>query len=136
MEGMGADDWQAVLLEDPGNPYFAEVSENLRKEGRYAEAYRVCFAGLSANPNCHVGRLALARLFYDQGFFPFAVRELEVLRSKLPENKTLLKLLMKLSPERVETPVASQVPETTLAEVEFDFREIDLLEEKNREEQD
>lgn len=45
--------------------------EATRSEGR-----EVCFRGLTENPHNHRGRLALARLFYLDGYWEFAVREL------------------------------------------------------------
>lgn len=126
---MDKDDWQTFLNQDPGNPYFAEVAEDLRKQGQAPQAFRVCFSGLSANPHCHLGRLVLARLFYEQGSLPFALRELKTLAEELPDNKYIAKLLGKLTPGEISQPT-EQPGESTIAEAEFDFDDIDLLEEE------
>ena len=113
------------VAEDAGSPVFAELAELLRKQGRHSEALEFCLSGLSKNPSCHLGRLVLARLFYDRQWYSFAVRELEVLRAALPESKTVAKLLEKLSPG---SSLSESAPETeTVAETDFDFDELDLI---------
>ncbi|MBN8550138.1 MAG: hypothetical protein J0M12_12545 [Deltaproteobacteria bacterium] len=120
-----------IVKEDPGNPLFAELAEQLRKSGQHAEALDICLSGLSKNPSCHVGRLVLARVFFDRQMFPFAVRELEALRAALPQSKTIAKLLEKLSPGASQNPVsvapAAPSEAETFAETDFDFEELDLI---------
>lgn len=118
-----------ILTEDPGNERFVELARLLREAGRKLEAVEVCFAGLSASPQCHDGRLELARAFYELGYIPFAAREVSELRSIYPASSDLQKLAELLG--AVET-VESQAPQPagspdTVAEAEFDADEIELI---------
>jgi hypothetical protein len=95
---------------------------------------------LTKNPNCHRGRLVLARLYYDAGYIPFAVTELEKLCRYLPESQALRRLLLKLSPEaKIEelkpAEGAANTPTTsaTVAETDFSFEDLDLIEEAEKE---
>ena len=122
-------DLRAMLASDPGNKAFVELVDILRSEGRYLEAIEVCLAGLSSSPDTHKGRLLLARLFYDRGFTPFALREISYVASAIPENDALKKLVQKLSPGYMEAATVATAPESTVAEAEFDFTDLDLIEE-------
>lgn len=103
---------------------FAESAENLRRSGKLEEALKVCLQGLSANPAHHKGRLVLARVFFEMGYLPFAIREIEELCEALPESKSLQRLRDKLSPQPAE---ASGGAEETVAEADFDLDELDLI---------
>ena len=61
-----------VLSDDPGDPAFIELADHMRRNDRYEEALLTCLKGLSANPSAHRGRLLLARLFFERGFWPSA----------------------------------------------------------------
>lgn len=122
---------RTTVQADPGNPAFAELAELLRTRGSYSEALEMCLSGLSKNPTCHLGRLVLARVFYDRRMYSFAVRELEALRIALPQSKTIAKLLEKLAPgsaalTQTAAPVAAEAVET-VAETDFEFDELDLI---------
>ncbi|RMG44745.1 MAG: hypothetical protein D6719_01310 [Candidatus Dadabacteria bacterium] len=132
--------FKELLKEDPGNAEFAEFSDYLRRKKRFLEAFDVCFAGLSANPSCDHGRLVLARTFYDCGYYWFAVRELKMLQEKHPFNKSIKRLLKYLtgsevvnesSPEASPSQSAAE-SEDTVAEAEFDFEDLDLIEEEEQ----
>ena len=124
----------AKLEADPGDPIFAAHANSLREEGALDKALFVCLAGLSSNPACHQGRLVLARIFYEQGFHPFALREVERLHHDLPKNEAVRRLLEAISPDQVAPEGAAEdrgkaeesADEATVAEAEFDF---DVLEE-------
>lgn len=127
-----------ILEEDSGDPVFAEYAEHLRREGRPLEALNVCLKGLSGNPSCHKGRLALARVFYEQEYFPFARRELEQLAQELPENQSLKRLLEKFSIEAAAAESKKgfkgsqggmSEDDSVVAEADFDFECLDLLDE-------
>ena len=123
----------ATLADDPGDPLFVEYADFLRREEDYANALQVCLAGLSVNPGFHHGRLVLARIFFDQSFIPFAVRELELLHTALPNNSGVQKLLDRLAPGSASESAAETAEtdaEDTVAETEFDFDEIELIEEE------
>lgn len=127
------------LLQDPGHPDFADYAEELRRRGRFFEAMEVCLNGLSLNPQCHLGRLSLARIMVEKGWLPFASDQVTKLCSAFPESHSLKKLLASLSPDpalesslTVQNHSVSKQNDETVAEVEFDFDEIDLLEEKSK----
>ena len=127
------DEIEALLNEDPGNPAFVECAERYRALGDYANAFERCFAGLSANPSNHQGRLLLARLFYEKGYIAFAVRELELLAKHLPDNNTVKRLLEKLAPGSSQqlgetTKEKSGKADDTVAEAEFDFDTLEKIE--------
>jgi hypothetical protein len=102
---------------------FSDVAVALCQEGKTLEAIDVCLAGLCNTPSVIRGRLVLARAFFERGYVPFAVRELEQLRREVPENDSVRRLLEKLSPKRSEN-VPAGGDESTVAEAEFD---IDLM---------
>ncbi|MCB0310703.1 MAG: hypothetical protein KDD42_05680 [Bdellovibrionales bacterium] len=131
-------DYQNILAEDPGNPVFAEYADSLRRRKQFAEAFEVCFKGLSVNPACHLGRLILARAFYDCNHLSFAVREVNHLCNECPDLPALKRLLSALSPDAEpnidRAPTAqeeSSVEEEIVAETDFDFEELELIEDEN-----
>lgn len=121
------------LESDPGDPVFADYAEFLRSQGDYDRALHVCLSGITSNPAVLEGRLVLARIFYDEGYKSFAIRELEFLKKELPDNKALISLLEKVSPESLsQSSKHESINEeegSTVAEGEFAFDELDLLEE-------
>ena len=89
----------------------------------------VCFNGLAQNPAHHKGRLVLARIHYELGQIPFAIREITELCRALPDSKSLKRLRDKLAPETA--PAASPAAgtaEETVAEADFDFEELEMIE--------
>jgi hypothetical protein len=126
---LSEDDYKALISEDAGHVAFVAYADLLRSTGRWPEAVEVCLAGLTANPANHKGRLVLARLYYDRGYIPFAVRELEILTRALPQNEPVRKLLERLTGAPVAVNgEAPPVKDDTIAEAEFDLGEIDLIE--------
>jgi hypothetical protein len=90
----------------------------------------------------------LARVYYEQLYWPFAIREVEQLYQEFPESETVKRLLEALAPERKEEssekesvdikdssdkndthPKAEESDEETVAEAEFEIDAFDLLEE-------
>ena len=125
------EDREIILAADPGNPVFAAYCEELRSQGLLHEAIQVALKGLSHNPGCHLGRLILARCFYQLDYLPFARREIAELMAALPEIKSLRKLADKFDlPEPGAPDMAAKSEEAVLAEEEFDFGEIDLVAEE------
>lgn len=131
-----------VLASDPGDELFVDYGELLRRTGRFGEALIVTLRGLSHSPDNVRARLLLARIYFELGCTPFAVREVRDLHSEFPERKFLRQLLIKLAPDEKVTaapvaepsesaPQASPTPQT-VAESEFDFEALEELEEKGR----
>jgi predicted Zn-dependent protease len=119
-----------ILSKDPGHSSFVEYAEKLRMEGRNEACIITCIKGLSVNPNAHKGRLVLARALYQMNCVPFAVEQLKLLNIALPENIAIKRLLDKLSPGSTAVSDA-QAAELTEAEAEFDFDDMDLLDDKD-----
>lgn len=134
-------EYEKMLGEDPGNSIFAEFADILRARYDYSRALRVCLSGLSSNPACAMGRLVLARLFYEQTYTPFAVRELIELKNKFPDNQSLEALLSKIAPqevldtEKVLHPSEEVEADGVVAEAEFDIDDIELIESEDAKEQ-
>lgn len=107
----------------------ATRAEELRLEERHPEALEICFRSLTENQDDYEVRLTLARIFFDLGFMPFAIRELQYLRRALPANDSIKRLLERLSPGSSELNSSDlstgSEGEGIVSETEF---EIDLLE--------
>ena len=136
------DDLWGVFREDPGKTSFLELANRLHQAGDNPAALDVLFRGLSHNPSYHLARLSLARIFFEQRYLPFALRELEELAQYLPKNQSIQKLLKKFGRDKPQSSVKQQPDlkaapdsdnlaksEEVMAEAEFDFDQIDLLEE-------
>ncbi len=119
------DEYRAILESDPGNSVFADLAEIFRTRLDFSQALQVSLSGLSHNPGCHKGRLTLARTYYDMGFTPFAVRELELLIQELPDNEELRKLLIALG---YATTSPDNSTDRILAEGEFEVETLEDLE--------
>ncbi len=122
----------AQIEEDPGNPLFVDYAKALVAEGDVLLALDVCFTGLQNNPICHQGRLVLARIMFERGWLAFAAREIKILKGYFPQSKSLDSLLARLDPEShsehtADSGVASATSEEVLAESDFEFDDLDLL---------
>src|SRR6266536_2857082 len=65
---------------------FAQLAEELRKEGELAEAIRVSRTGLSVHPNYPSARMTLGRALLDSGDLPAARAEFEAVLRGAPDN--------------------------------------------------
>jgi len=65
---------------------FAQLAEELRKEGELAEAIRVSRTGLSVHPNYPSARMTLGRALFDSGDLPAARAEFEAVLRGAPDN--------------------------------------------------
>lgn len=121
----------SLLSSDPGNSIFADYAELLRNQNRQEAAILVCIKGLSLNPACHRGRLVFARCLYELNCRPFSIEQIKYLSHALPDNQSLSRLLAKLShgQQTAGSQASTAAVEDTIAEADFDFSEIDLLEE-------
>ncbi len=141
----------ATLGKDPGDPSFADYAEHLRLDDKLTEALQVCLQGLNSNPSCHKGRLVLARIYYQQRFIGFALRELYQIADALPERRSIVRLIERLGgtyrsqfPDLKGAPGSDTISSSpaatvgtakeTVAEVEFDLgalEDIDSKEDKS-----
>ena len=81
------------LEKDPGSRLFAQLAEELRKEGKHDEAISVARKGLEKNPNYPSARLTLARALLDSGRTQEARPELEQIVKASPDNIMASRLL-------------------------------------------
>jgi tetratricopeptide (TPR) repeat protein len=80
------EDLRRRLEKEPGSRIFAQLAEELRKEGDFAEAIRVCRAGLGQHPNYPSARMTLGRALFDSGDLPAARGEFEAVLRGAPDN--------------------------------------------------
>lgn len=128
---MNEDEVLNILSADPGNSIFSDFAEALHKDGNSEAAIIVCLRGLSSNPSYNKGRLSLAKIYYDLQFKPFCIEQLKTIHKNLPNNKSIKSLLEKLDPQDFNASTISLTSEVkTFAEAEFDFGEIELIEDE------
>ena len=127
------EDLEKAVAKNAGAPEFVTLAEVRRSEGDLKNAAHVCFAGLSADPGNHQGRLLLARVLFELEYLPFAVKELVDLKNAHPDSKALERLLEKLAPDQlVNQSSPDSIGEEVIAEADFEF---DILEELEEDEQ-
>ncbi len=102
------------LEKDPGSRLFAQLAEELRKEGKHDEAISVARKGLEKNANYPSARLTLARALLDSGRPAEAKPELESIVKASPDNIMASRLLGDALAELGETAQALQQFEKTL----------------------
>ena len=102
------------LEKDPGSRLFAQLAEELRKEGKQDEAISVARKGLEKNPNYPSARLTLARALLDSGRPAEARPELEAIVKASPDNIMASRLLGDALAELGELAPALQQFEKTL----------------------
>ena len=109
---------------------FVMKAEALRKEGKLQEALMLSLQGLSALPGCLTGRLVLARVFYELGYIPFARREIEELLKADQDSAALKSLAAKFGIHLGEATPQSADREVVVSEADFEFNDLDLVEDK------
>ena len=81
------------LEKDPGSRLFAQLAEELRKDGKHTEAIEVARKGLEKHANYPSARLTLARALLDSGKPAEARPELEAIVKASPDNILASRLL-------------------------------------------
>jgi hypothetical protein len=87
------DDLRKRLEKEPGSRLFAQLAEELRKDGELEEAINVCRTGLQKHPSYPSARITLARALIDSGDVAAARAELEGVLQAAPDNILARKLL-------------------------------------------
>lgn len=103
------------LEKDPGSRLFAQLAEELRKEGKHDEAIGVARRGLEKNPTYSSARLTLARALLDAGQPREARSELEQIVKATPDNILAGRLLGEALESLGEVKQAIQQFERTIA---------------------
>jgi len=87
------DELRRRLEKDPASRLFAQLAEQLRKEGELEEAIGVARAGLEKHPNYPSARLTLGRALLDSGDPTAARAELDAAVQGAPDNILASRLL-------------------------------------------
>jgi tetratricopeptide (TPR) repeat protein len=87
------EDLRRRLEKEPGSRIFAQLAEELRKEGDFAEAIRVSRAGLAQHPTYPSARMTLGRALFDSGDNAAARGEFEAVLRGAPDNILASRLL-------------------------------------------
>ncbi len=61
------DELRKRLEKEPGSRIFAQLAEELRKEGEFGEAIQVCREGLQRHSNYPSARMTLGRALFESG---------------------------------------------------------------------
>jgi tetratricopeptide (TPR) repeat protein len=81
------------LEKEPGSRLFAQLAEELRKEGELDEAIRICREGLHRHANYPSAHMTLGRALFDTGDLPGARGEFESVLRGAPDNILASRLL-------------------------------------------
>lgn len=87
------DDLRRRLEKDPGSRLFAQLAEELRKDGDLEEAINVCREGLKRQPAYPSARMTLGRALFDTGDLAAARVEFETVLKGAPDNILASRLL-------------------------------------------
>ena len=87
------DDLRRRLEKDPGSRLFAQLAEELRKDGDLEEAINVCREGLKRQPAYPSARMTLGRALFDTGDLDAARAEFETVLKGAPDNILASRLL-------------------------------------------
>ncbi len=80
------EDLRRRIQKDPASIAFAQLAEEYRRAGQFAEAIDVCRAGLALHPGYLSARVTLGRALIELGQDADAQPELEVVVKGAPEN--------------------------------------------------
>lgn len=87
------DDLRKRLEKDPGSRLFAQLAEELRKDGDLDAAVTVCREGLQKHPAYPSARMTLGRALFDKGELTAARPEFEAVLKGAPDNILASRLL-------------------------------------------
>ena len=90
------DDLRRRVQKDPASIAFAQLGEEYRRAGQYAEAVDVCRAGLAIHPGYLSARVTLGRALIELGELDTARRELEIVLGGARENLSAIRGLAEI----------------------------------------
>jgi tetratricopeptide (TPR) repeat protein len=114
------DDLRKRLEKDPGSRLFAQLAEELRKDGDLEEAINVCREGLKRQPAYPSARMTLGRALFDTGDVASARAEFETVLKGAPDNILASRLLGECLEGLGDLAGAARQYKTTLALVPGD----------------
>ena len=109
------DDLRRRLEKDPGSRLFAQLAEELRKDGDLEEAINVCREGLKRQPAYPSARMTLGRALFDGGDLAAARSEFETVLKGAPDNILASRLLAESLEGLGDLPGAARQYKTTLS---------------------
>src|ERR1700688_3951789 len=80
------EDLRRRVQRDPASIAFAQLAEEYRRGGQYAESVAACRAGLAVHPGYLSARVTLGRVLIELGELAPAQTELERVLKSAPEN--------------------------------------------------
>jgi tetratricopeptide (TPR) repeat protein len=104
------DDLRRRVEADPASIAFAQLAEEYRRAGDYAEAIRVCRTGLERYPTYVSARVTLGRALVAVGQLDDAEAELSAALRLAPDNLAAIRALAEIHQLRAETPPAFRYP--------------------------
>jgi len=90
------DDLRRRVQKDPASIAFAQLGEEYRRAGQYAEAADVCRTGLAIHPGYLSARVTLGRALLELGELDPARRELEIVLESARENLSAIRGLAEI----------------------------------------
>jgi hypothetical protein len=106
------EDLRRRLDKDPASRLFAQLAEELRKEGDLEEAIRVSREGLQKHPFYPSARMTLGRALLDSGDLDAAKVEFETVLQGAPDNLLARRFLEECQARRGEPDTAAAAPAT------------------------
>ncbi len=94
------------VQKDPASIAFAQLAEEFRRAGQYAEAIDACHAGLAMHPGYLSARVTLGRALIEVGELDQALLELTQVLNAAPENLAALRGLAEIHHRRGDLPQA------------------------------
>ena len=108
------------VQKDPASIAFAQLAEEHRRAGDYAEAARVCRAGLEKHPTYLSARVTLGRALIELGQHDEAEAELQYVLRSAPENLAAIRGLGEIHQRRGNLTEALRQFQTALALAKHD----------------
>ena len=96
------DDLRRRVQKDPASIAFAQLAEELRRDGQYEESVETCRAGLARHPGYLSARVTLGRALIELNQLEDAQGELEHVLKNAPENLAALRGLGEIHHRRGE----------------------------------
>jgi tetratricopeptide (TPR) repeat protein len=109
------DELRKKLDKEPGSRLFAQLAEELRKDGDLEDAIRVAREGLQKHSNYPSARMTLGRALYDTGDWAAARAEFELVLKGAPDNILASRLLAESLEGLGDVPAAIARYKQTLA---------------------
>jgi len=98
------DELRRRVEKDPTSIAFAQLAEEYRRTGDYAEAVKVCREGLARHPGYISAQVTLGRALMELDQFDEACTELEAVMQAAPDNLAAIRALADIHQRRGDAP--------------------------------